>query len=127
MDEAAEDKKRTGSGRLFTSNAFEEALHELENARPAAKKPAPQPSAEEPAQDQAASTKAVSGDADVLQLKKIVEKVDHAEDVVLKFRKDHPYLIAPNVLGLWEVHLKETTVMLQREIARIERQREESA
>lgn len=116
-----EDKKGIGSGRLMTSNAFEEALKELENARPVPKKAAPEQPKNSPALEPPKS-KPVT---DIEALRSILNRVDHAEQVVEKFRKDHPYLVAPNILGLWEVSLKETTVMLQRELDRIMRERGE--
>jgi hypothetical protein len=111
------------------------ALEELESmsstpATPA--KPAPAPAA--PKVDQEAERRALEGrkryeelcrkpsmtmESDDLkiidELSEILSYINTATNLLEKFGKAHPYLIAPNILRVWEDNLKETTTVMYRE------------
>jgi hypothetical protein len=110
--------------RITTGSAWADALKELEQAAPQPKAaapatPAPTAPVAKPAPARPASAPARNQPVD--QLRALITKVSGAHSAVKVFEKAHPYLVAPNIVGLWEVHLKESAVMLQRELERIER------
>lgn len=55
-------------------------------------------------------------------LDRALAKTQRAQEMLAKFRSDHAYLIAPNVFDMWETHLQETLVLLNRERDRLSRE-----
>jgi len=77
--------------------------------------PPPQPAPEEPEEEKDL----------VADYTKILSSVNKAMDRLRKFRKAHPYLVAPNIFGHWEDSLKETSLMMTREYQRIRPRQDE--
>lgn len=49
------------------------------------------------------------------ELSSILSQINSAANGLKKFERDHPYLIAPNILRMWEDNLKETSTVMLRE------------
>lgn len=49
------------------------------------------------------------------EMSNILSHVNAAYNAVQKFGTDHPYLVAPNILRMWEDNLKETSTVMMRE------------
>lgn len=108
----------------YKPNAWLDALQDLEKSKPVPKKEtSPPPVNHEgdtarldeppprPAKNDTPTPEGYILDA--------LEKVDIARRRLKAFKSDHPYLIAPNVFQMWEDNLKETEVLMGRELDRI--------
>lgn len=99
MDERTEKPDPAGP-KAFARKAWMEALQELESTPVATHKPAAVPAAA-PA-----------------PLEPALESIRSAQAGVEAFVKAHPYLVAPNIFNLWLDNLKETRLILERQLQR---------
>ncbi len=59
-----------------------------------------------------------------LLLEQSLEKARNAFNGLNEFTRAHPYLIAPNIYRMWEDSLKESVVVLERELEKYRRNRQ---
>ena len=101
--------------KAFVRRAWMEALQEMEShggasaQRPApAPAPAPGPKPSSPSAQPAAAT----------PIHLCLQSIVKAEASAEAFVKAHPYLMAPNIVNLWLDNLKETRLILERQLRR---------
>ena len=61
------------------------------------------------------------------EMSNILSHVNAAYNAVQKFGADHPYLVAPNILRMWEDNLKETSTVMMREFHNMRHGRQKKA
>lgn len=117
---------------------WESALKELESepskpAKKAAPAPTHAPVAEKKPEPQAQATPKPVAEIDKYDIKsdppnpdrmleemqEIMVAVNKASNELHKFESAHPYLIAPNIYGVWKDGLKETSLGLMRDFQRL--------
>jgi len=108
-DETVEFKVDMG-GPALTPDSWAQAIRDLEGAPRA--KPASPPAARPPA---APVQKAMTLESAMGQ---VIADVKVAREALAVFTAAHPYLIAPNVFRMWEDNLKETALLMERELGR---------
>lgn len=84
-------------------------------AAPAGEPPARRPSKIEELMKKPSMTVPTEDLAVMTEMSNILSHVNAAYNALQKFGADHPYLVAPNILRMWEDNLKETSTVMMRE------------